>query len=88
MSVSPEDHYKITSTEGVEDALENLEQKFRKILDTLYSDLSSLHFRLLELEEHSKHRIPAILETGGSILMVEQDKQDQALQLLDLPLSQ
>ena len=35
-----------------------------------------------------QHRIPAHLETGGSILMVEQDKQDQALQLLDLPASQ
>jgi hypothetical protein len=56
MSVSPEDHNKITSTEGVADALEHLEQKFRKILDPLYSDLRSLHFRLLELEEHSKHQ--------------------------------
>ncbi|SVC96907.1 uncharacterized protein METZ01_LOCUS349761 [marine metagenome] len=35
-----------------------------------------------------QHRIPAHLETGGSILMVEQDKHDQALQLLDLPASQ
>ena len=34
------------------------------------------------------HQIPAHLETGGSILIVEQDKQDQALQLLDLPASQ
>ena len=34
------------------------------------------------------HQIPAHLETGGSILIVEQDKQDHALQLLDLPASQ
>ena len=35
-----------------------------------------------------QHRIPAHIKTGGSILMVEQDKHDQALQLLDLPTSQ
>ena len=35
-----------------------------------------------------QHRIPAHLETGGSILMVEQDMRDQAFQLLDLPASQ
>ena len=35
-----------------------------------------------------QHQIPAHLETGGSIIIVEQDKHDQALQLLDLPASQ
>ena len=34
--------------------LEHLEAKLKDVLAPLYSDLRSLHFRLLELEENSK----------------------------------
>ena len=52
MNASPEKNTDFNSKEGMEDALEHLEAK--DVLDPLYSDLRSLHFRLLELEENSK----------------------------------
>ena len=54
MNASPEKNTDFNSQEGMEDALEHLEAKLKDVLDPLYSDLRSLHFRLLELEENSK----------------------------------
>ena len=53
----------------------------------LKSELDPAHSESM-LKLLHQHRIPAHLEAGGSILMVKQDKLDQALQLLDLPASQ
>ena len=54
MNASPEKNTEFNSEEGMEDALEHLEAKLKDVLDPLYSDLRSLNFRLLELEENSK----------------------------------
>ena len=54
MNASPEKNTDFNSKEGMDDALEHLEAKLKDVLDPLYSDLRSLHFRLLELEENSK----------------------------------
>ena len=56
MNASPEKNIDFNSKEGMEDALEHLEIKLKDVLDPLYSDLRSLHFRLLELEENSKQQ--------------------------------
>ena len=56
MNASPEKNTDFNSKEGMEDALEHLEAKLKDVLDPLYSDLRSLHFRLLELEENSKQK--------------------------------
>ena len=56
MNASPEKNTDFNSKEGMEDALEHLETKLKDVLDPLYSDLRSLHFRLLELEENSKQK--------------------------------
>ena len=54
MNASPEKNTDFNSKEGMEDSLEHLEAKLKDVLDPLYSDFRSLHFRLLELEENSK----------------------------------
>ena len=54
MNASPEKNTDFNSKEAMEDALEHLEAKLKDVLDPLYSDLRSLHLRLLELEQNSK----------------------------------
>ena len=54
MNASPEKNTEFNSKEGIRDVLEHLEAKLKNVLDPLYSDLRSLHFTLLELEENSK----------------------------------
>ena len=54
MNAAPEKNTDFDCKVGREDALAHLEAKLKDVLDPLYSDLRSLHFRLLELEEHSK----------------------------------